>query len=100
MKTRLVLMMTIGALMLTVFLIACGGAKQESAPAAAPSALDGETLVRERCIQCHDLRRIESAAKTRDEWKANVERMVALGAQLDEAEQEAVIDYLAEAHPK
>lgn len=100
MKTRLVLMMTIMALMLTIGLIACSGAKQEAAPAAAPSALDGEALVQERCTQCHDLGRVESATKTRDEWKANVERMVALGAQLDEAEQEAAIGYLAEAHPK
>ena len=100
MRMQWMLVLTVLALMLTLLLVACGGAKQETAPAAAPAALDGQALVQERCIQCHDLRRVESAAKTRDEWKANVERMVSLGAQLDEAEQEAVIDYLAEAHPK
>jgi hypothetical protein len=62
--------------------------------------LDGKALVQERCTQCHDLQRVEAAKKTGDEWKANVERMVSLGAKLDEAEQEAAIDYLTEAYPK
>ena len=100
MKLRWVLALTALALLLTLVLVACGAAKEEAAPAAAPAGLDGKALVEERCIQCHDLRRVESAKKTRDEWKANVERMVSLGAELDEAEQEAVIDYLAETYPK
>ena len=100
MKQRWVLVLTVLALLLTLVLVACGAANEEAAPAAAPAALDGKALVQERCTQCHDLKRVETAKKTRDEWKTNVERMVSLGAQLDEGEQEAVIDYLAETYPK
>jgi hypothetical protein len=93
--------------MLAIVLAACGATQENVAPAGsdassdgAAATLDGEALVSERCTQCHQLARVETAKKTSDEWKATVERMVSLGAQLDEAEQAAVIDYLAEAYPK
>ncbi len=66
----------------------------------APAALDGKSLLEKRCTKCHDLGRVERAKKTEEEWKATVERMVGKGAQLDEAEQELVIKYLAETYPK
>jgi cytochrome c5 len=92
-------------LLLGSLFTACGGATREhiSAPTAeegAPSALDGKSLVEERCTQCHDLGRVEQAKKTAEEWKATVERMVGKGAQLNQAEQEVVIQYLAETYPK
>jgi mono/diheme cytochrome c family protein len=94
---RWILAIAVLALILTSVLAACSGAaKQEPA---ASSTLDGEALVEERCSTCHGLDRVTSASKTRDEWQANVERMVNNGAELNEAEQEAVIDYLAEAYP-
>jgi hypothetical protein len=43
---------------------------------------------------------VERASKTEEEWKATVERMVGKGAQLNQAEQEQVIKYLAETYPK
>jgi hypothetical protein len=43
---------------------------------------------------------VERAKKTEEEWKATVERMVGKGAQLSQAEQELVIQYLAEVYPK
>ena len=72
------------------------------APAATevPATLDGQSLLQERCTGCHDLGRVERSEKTEEEWKATVERMVGKGAQLDEAEQELVIKYLAETYPK
>ena len=66
----------------------------------APAALDGKSLVEERCTRCHDLGGVERAKKTEEEWKATVERMVGKGAQLNEAERELVIKYLAETYPK
>ena len=102
MKLRWVLALAVLALVVASVLAACGGAQKESAPAGGGEAagLDGKALVQERCSTCHDLKRVEAAKKTPEEWRANVERMVSLGAQLDEAEQAAVIDYLAEAYPK
>jgi cytochrome c5 len=85
---------------------ACGVAEDESAvptteqEEAAPAALEGKALLEERCTQCHDLGRVERAGKSEEEWKATVERMVGKGAELNEAEQELVIQYLAEMYPK
>ena len=78
-------------LLLSVLAVACGAGTGE---------LDGKALTEERCTACHSLDRVKSAKKTADEWTANVERMVEIGAQLNEAEQKAVIEYLSEAYPK
>ncbi len=104
MKVRWLLVLTVLAVILTLVLVACGG-QEETAPGSggqeqAPAALDGQALTEDRCTACHDLKRVESAKKTREEWEANVKRMVDQGAELDEAEQQAVIDYLAETYPK
>ena len=72
----------------------------EVPPTEEPATLDGQSLLQERCTGCHDLGRVERSEKTEEEWKATVERMVGKGAQLDEAEQELVIKYLAETYPK
>jgi len=99
--TMMLLVLLLGSL-----LAACGRAEDEAAvptpeqEEAAPVTLDGKSLVEERCTQCHDLGRVERAMKAEEEWKATVERMVGKGAQLNEAEQEVVVQYLAEAYPE
>jgi len=65
-----------------------------------PAALDGKALVQERCTKCHDMTRIQQAKKTPDVWKATVQRMIGHGAQLTQAEQDAVIAYLAKTYPQ
>jgi cytochrome c5 len=101
-------------LLLGVLIAACGQTQPEStavptqageatvAPTQiqAPPALDGQTLLEERCTRCHDLSRVEQARKTADEWRTTVERMVGKGANLTPQEQEALIQYLAETYPK
>jgi len=72
----------------------------EAPPTEVPATLDGQSLLQERCTVCHGLGGVERAKKTEEEWKATVERMVGKGAQLDEAEQELLIQYLAETYPK
>ena len=99
MNMRWILVVAGLAIVLTLALVACSGAKEETMLDVASPALDGEALVGERCTQCHDLTRVESAAKTLDGWKATVERMLDHGANLDEAEQQAVIAHLSEAYP-
>ena len=92
-------------LLLSVLMVACGS-DGEGATATMekeqdlPADLDGQALTEERCTKCHTLERVEAAKKTSEEWKTTVERMVGNGAELDEAEQEAVIKYLSEAYPK
>lgn len=100
--SSIIMIVLLGALVVT----ACGGDQEQSvSPASeqesiAPATLDGQTLVGESCTKCHDLARTTNSRKTEDEWQATVERMVSKGADLNPAEQEAVIQYLAETYPK
>jgi cytochrome c5 len=111
MKQRFVLLILVIASLIAV---QCGGsppATEAPAPTKAPpteapateevpTMLDGKSLLEERCTRCHDLGGVERAKKTEEEWKATVERMVGKGAMLSQAEQELVIQYLAETYPK
>jgi uncharacterized membrane protein len=105
-RTFAVLTIAFLALLLASLLAACGGPKAEmatpttEAEQVTPPALDAQALLQERCTKCHDLGRVERARKTKEEWKATVERMVGKGAQLSQAEQEQVIQYLTETYPK
>lgn len=93
---RAVVVLVLTAL-LAALVVACGNTSEKTDSA---GVLDGKALAEERCAACHPYSRVEAAAKTPEEWKSNVERMVQKGAKLDEAEQAAVIQYLSEAFPK
>jgi hypothetical protein len=58
--------------------------------------LDAESLVQERCSECHSLTRVEQSNKNEEQWSATVKRMVGKGANLSPDEQAAVIIFLAE----
>jgi cytochrome c5 len=78
---------------------ACGGATPEPAqPEEQPVSIDGETLLQDRCTECHALSRTASATKSAEEWEATVIRMVGHGANLNDEEQAALIDYLAQTY--
>jgi hypothetical protein len=62
--------------------------------------LDGGALVQARCTVCHSTDRIQRAAKSADEWKTTVERMIGHGASLNADEEAGVIKYLAATYPK
>ena len=94
---RVVSLAILSILLLGTTLVGCGG--QEEQPGTA-GTLDGQALVEKRCTRCHGLDQIEGAQKTADEWRANVERMVAKGAELNAEEQDVVIQYLAETYPE
>jgi cytochrome c1 len=64
---------------------------------AAPLA-DGATLLAERCTSCHGLDRVTSARKEREEWAQVIARMAGRGAELSEAEQAVLLDYLAQTY--
>lgn len=73
-------------LVAVVGLAACGGGPSQ------------EQLLRERCTTCHGLVQVEKAQKTREEWDLTVSRMVGKGAKLNEDEQAALVEYLAETY--
>lgn len=76
-------------LMLTMM----GGAMEVDTPTD-EETLDGESLVAERCTTCHDAKRIEKVDEDEAGWTEIVDRMIASGAELNDAEREAVIAYL------
>ena len=108
MSRRILAVLTIMLLVVLLgsLLAACGGAEEKTAvptteqEEATPATLDGKSLLEERCTRCHNLGQVERAKKTEEEWKATVERMVGKGAMLSQAEQELVIQYLAETYPQ
>ena len=63
------------------------------------TASEGFELMESRCTECHSLERVQNKSKTLEEWRNTVERMVVYGAVLNEAEQEILIEYLAETYP-
>ena len=80
-----------------------GGAEEEMSDEAAEgedmgAALDGDALINERCTVCHTRDRIDAQDKDEAGWTATVDQMIANGAQLNEEERAAVIEYLVETH--
>lgn len=58
-------------------------------------APDGESLVQERCSQCHGLGRVERASKDQAGWETTVDRMISKRSGLLNAEErDAVVAYL------
>jgi hypothetical protein len=54
-----------------------------------------EKLVEEHCTGCHALTTIKVSQKTYEEWEVTVERMIDLGARLNNKQTQEVIDYLS-----
>ncbi|MGM0424284.1 MAG: hypothetical protein ACQEQX_05100 [Thermodesulfobacteriota bacterium] len=63
---------------------------------AGASNLDGEQLLELRCNECHNLERVRAKEKSRQQWESTVDRMINMGANLNEEEKEAVLDYLSQ----
>lgn len=57
--------------------------------------ISGDELVNTRCTVCHSRDRIDNASKDQAGWTATVDRMIGYGANLTDAERQALIDYLA-----
>jgi cytochrome c5 len=68
-------------------------------PAASP-AMDGAALMEDRCSVCHSTNKIKQAPRSKGEWDQTVSRMINKGAQLNDAEKAALVDYLAATYGK
>ncbi len=84
---------------------ACGGGAATQPSSGTDSstgapALDGTTLLQERCTQCHDLDRVKQAQKTLAEWETTVQQMRGHGAVLTDEEAQTLVQYLAETYGK
>lgn len=72
----------------------------EAYPGGASGTPQGETLLQERCVQCHDLSRVTSVTKTAEEWRTSVTRMRDKGADLNDEEATILIEYLSTQYGK
>jgi cytochrome c5 len=93
-RRRVTLAVVLVMVLVTFAAAGCGGGQE--APAGEQVAVDGQTLLEERCTECHDLERTTSQQKTRAEWEETVSRMIDRGAELNEDEKTVLVDYLAE----
>jgi cytochrome c5 len=55
---------------------------------------DGQKLLEERCVGCHNLKPVVSMKQSRDAWKKLLAKMVGYGAELDAKEIDTATDYL------
>jgi len=72
---------------------------QPTNPPAAP-VIDGAALLEDRCSVCHSTNKAKQAPRTKSDWEKTVLRMIDKGAQLNEAEKQALIDHLAQTYGK
>ena len=77
------------ATILMVFLLAVSVQAQDLPDGA------GKDLVMNVCTQCHDLARITSKNRTKEEWNDTVDKMAARGAKASDDEFETIVTYLA-----
>lgn len=62
--------------------------------------LDGAALLDQRCSACHSPDRAKQAPRSKGEWETTVTRMIGKGAQLNDAEKQTLVDYLAKNYGK
>lgn len=55
----------------------------------------GRELVEHKCAQCHSLETVMRSRRTRKQWEAQLDTMIARGLRLSDEEFERVADYLA-----
>jgi len=81
-------------LTLLIFITACSSGTPTAATSGTPAALDGATLVQERCSVCHPLAFVERSRHTAADWKTIVDMMISRGAQLTPDEETTVVNWL------
>ena len=53
-----------------------------------------QAKVKAACTQCHNASRITEQHLTRQEWSTQLDKMVALGAEVPDSERPALLNYL------
>jgi|GEM_PF-1050053 len=82
------------ALFISLTLTACAPTANSST-----GSLDGKTLVAEKCSTCHSASAVKNESMTEAEWSNLVLRMVGHGLKVTDAEQTAIVTYLAQTYP-
>lgn len=53
-----------------------------------------KTIIQQRCTACHVATQFTTKHKTADQWSQTVETMIGLGAKIDDADFDKIVDYL------
>ena len=57
-----------------------------------------ERIINQSCVDCHDIRRIQTAAMTGDAWATTVSTMIEKGAKVAKEDVPVLVAYLAQNH--
>lgn len=80
----------VAALAFLVTIVASSATAQEPSP--------GEKILNASCQGCHDLRPVQTSAKTMDEWNDTVQNMLQKGADVSDADIPVLVEYLTGAY--
>ena len=69
-----------------------------AATSGGPRQSEGQMLVEKNCQGCHTMRRVETSAKNADGWRETIQVMIQDGAEIEESEIPAMVQYLAREH--
>ena len=100
-RSVIIALVVVGVVLLGLAVACGGGADEPSAPPPTEEStgdLGGEELVESRCTRCHGLETVTGAAKPPQQWESTVDRMIAKGAELTDAEAQVLVDYLSETY--
>jgi uncharacterized lipoprotein YajG len=100
MKNRLATLLLVVIIMTVLFTACSSGSSGSTSTPVATTALDGATLVQQRCSRCHPLSRVTTARHTATEWQSIVNQMISRGAKLSPDEESVVVSYLAATYGK
>jgi len=108
---RTIVILITAALLIVTALVACGSGSSQppqdipaqatppaGATAAVAPAIDAAALLQQRCTVCHTLDRVKNSRMTPVQWDQTVALMIGKGAQLTDAEKQALVEYLAETY--
>jgi cytochrome c5 len=69
-----------------------------AATSSAQRPSEGQELVEKRCQGCHNLRRVDTAAKDAKGWQDTIQVMIQDGAEVTESEIPVMVQYLTREH--
>ena len=79
--------------LLAVFMFAVVGLASAQSKPLPPGPMQAK--VKATCTQCHNASRITEQHLSRQEWSTELDKMVALGAEVPDADRTALLNYLS-----
>ena len=80
-------------ILLAVFLCAFTSLASAQSKSLPPGPMQAK--IKAACTQCHNATRITEQHMTREEWSNQIDKMVALGAEVADSDRPAMLNYLS-----